>query len=110
MKKLAIIILILFLVACTLAYAEMAMINSLNTGEVTGQIYGRADVKKYYSACRLLENFVCEPYGGVAKRPGTYYIDEVADSDYTGRLIAFERSTSESFILEFGNETIQIYK
>jgi hypothetical protein len=110
MKKRRFIILFIISFWAGSVYAAIAMINSLNTGEVTGEIAGRTDVKKYYSACRILENFNCEPYGGISKRPGTYYISEAADQNAAGRIITFQRSTTESIILEFSNETIQFYK
>lgn len=107
-KKLCCAVLIMAVAAG--AYGAQAIISAFNTGEVTEELGGRVDIRKYYSACRLLENFYCQAEGGVSKRQGTYYINSINDSNYRGRLITFERSIAVSNVLEFGNETIQVYK
>lgn len=65
---------------CGLLFAQTGMIHSLNVGEVSPKMDGRTDLEKYYSGCRLLENMYCKPHGGVAKRPGTYYISVIPES------------------------------
>jgi hypothetical protein len=49
------------------------LINSLNTGEVSGLVSDRSDLSKYGSACKKLENFVPLVEGGAKKMPGTYF-------------------------------------
>jgi len=70
---------IIILLMCGSAAAETALIHAFNTGEVTGKLEARADVEKYYSGCREMENFYCKPWGGATKRPGTYYIASIMD-------------------------------
>jgi hypothetical protein len=50
-------------------------ILSFNSGELSPQIDARADVEKYASGCRILENMIPRIYGGAERRPGTYYVD-----------------------------------
>ena len=47
---------------------------SFSTGEWSPQIDARADVEKYTSACRDLENFIPKIYGTVERRPGLKFI------------------------------------
>jgi hypothetical protein len=56
-------------------------IVSLNGGEFTPQIDVRADVEKYSSGCRHLENMLPRIYGPVTRRPGTKYVVSAVDID-----------------------------
>jgi len=109
MKK-WILILCVLCVLCGKNYAEKAIINSFNSGEVTGELESRTDLRKLYSAVRVMENFYCQSHGGAAKRPGTYFIAETADSDDAGRVIQFVHSSGTNNVLEFGDKTIRFYK
>lgn len=104
------LVILIIVIVFGLAKAEISIMNSFNSGEVTGQISGRADVKKYYSACRKLENMYVQPQGGAAKRPGTYWIAEAGNSESSTVLITFEKSIGDSIIMELSNEKIQFYK
>jgi len=84
-------------------------IISLNTGEVTPQIDARADIEKYSSACRTLENMIPRIYGGVERRPGTEYIYEAKYGGQAIRLIPFIYSSEIAYICEFGNLYIRFY-
>lgn len=80
-----------------------------NGGEMSPIMDGRTDSEKYATGCRLLENFIVRPYGGIFKRPGTRY--GVADADVTDcvRLIPFRRSTSINFVLGFKTNAIKVW-
>ncbi len=47
---------------------------SFSTGEWSPQIDARADVEKYNSACRVLENMIPRIYGTAERRPGLKFI------------------------------------
>jgi hypothetical protein len=80
-----------------------AIIPSFNAGELSPRLWSRIEVEKYGSGCRILENMIVMPYGGVNRRPGMGYIDyaksnvEVSKS----RVIGFNFSVTTNFILEF---------
>lgn len=80
-----------------------------NGGEMSPLMDGRTDSEKYSTGCRLLENFIVRPYGGIFKRPGTRF--GLADSDVTDtvRLIPFRRSTDVNFVLGFKTNAINIW-
>lgn len=48
--------------------------------------------------------------GGAENRPGTQFIGEVKDSSYQPRLIPFVLSSTQSYVLEFGNLYMRVYK
>jgi len=80
--------------------------SSFNAGELTPRLYGRTDIRKYYSGCRELENMFVRPLGPVEKRPGTYYIATAAGE---ARLIDFQQSTENAYILEFSEGSIRFF-
>jgi hypothetical protein len=49
------------------------------------------------------------PQGGITRRPGTYYAGTTKDGGQV-RLINFEFSDTQAYVLEFGNNYIRIYK
>ena len=71
---------------------------------------GRTDFAKYFSAASRIENFVVLPHGPITRRPGTYFVSEVKTSSAKTRLVAFTFSTTQTYILEFGNQYIRFYK
>ncbi len=48
--------------------------------------------------------------GRATRRPGTYFIEEIKTSTDKTRLIPFEFSTEQAYVLEFGDEYIRFYK
>jgi hypothetical protein len=85
-------------------------VPSFTAGELSPRMEGRTDFQKYYSAGTIIENFVVQPHGPVTRRPGTYFVKEVKDSTKKTRLIPFAFSTTQTYILEFGNQYIRFYK
>jgi len=84
-------------------------INSFNAGELSPYLYARSDLDKYQSGCLTMENFTPLPYGGATRRPAIEYIGDSKQDDKI-RLISFTPSTSNSFLLELGEEYIRFYK
>jgi hypothetical protein len=80
---------------------------SFTTGELAPSLYGRVDLARFYTALKTCRNFIVRPYGGVMNRPGTRFITEVKDSTVRVRLLEFVFSTSQTYVLEFGEEYIR---
>jgi len=85
-------------------------LTNFTGGELSPRLDGRNDLAKYTSGCKTLENLVVYPHGAAARRPGTTFVAEVADSDNKTRLIPFEFSTTQTYMLEFSNLKIRFYK
>jgi hypothetical protein len=81
----------------------------LNGGEMSPLMDGRTDSEKYATGCRLLENFIVRPYGGIFKRPGTRFGTAGSDVNDTIRLIPFRRSTDINFVLAFKENAINVW-
>lgn len=82
---------------------------SFNAGEFSPLVRGRIDLEKYRSGCEKLENFLPQITGPVRKRPGTRFVNEVKTSATKVRLIPFEFSNEQAYILEFGNNYVRFY-
>jgi len=85
-------------------------LTSFVSGEFSPKMDGRTDFDKYNSGAKTLENFLIHPQGSATRRVGTQYIAEVKTSSLKTRLIPFEFSTTQTYILEFGNTYIRFYK
>jgi len=87
-----------------------AQLTNFTGGEFSPRLDGRNDLAKYSSACKTLENFIIYPHGSAARRSGTQFVAEVKDSSKSTRLIPFEFSTTQTYMLEFGDQYIRFYK
>ena len=85
-------------------------LTSFVSGEFSAKMDGRSDFDKYSSGTKTLENFLIHPQGAATRRVGTQFIAEVKDSTKKTRLIPFEFSTTQTYILEFGDQYIRFYK
>ena len=85
-------------------------LTNFTGGELSPRLDGRNDLAKYNSGCKTLENMIVYPHGSASRRSGTQFVAEVKDSTKKTRLIAFEFSTVQTYMLEFGNQYIRFYK
>jgi hypothetical protein len=84
--------------------AKVAAIqNNFNGGEISPLLYGRPDVDRYKTGLKTCLNFIPLVQGPVERRPGTVHITEVKTSSAATRIVRFEFSTSQAYIIEFGN-------
>ena len=85
-------------------------LTNFTGGELSPRLDGRNDLAKYASGCSTLANLVVYPHGSAARRPGTTFVSEVKDSTKKTRLIPVEFSTTQTYMLEFGDQYIRFYK
>ena len=85
-------------------------LTNFTGGELSPRLDGRNDLTKYNSGCKTLENMIVYPHGSASRRSGTQFVGEVKDSTKKTRLISFEFSTVQTYVLEFGNQYIRFYK
>jgi hypothetical protein len=81
--------------------------SNFTKGEISPRIPGRIDLAAYYNACEKMENFYAYLQGGATRRPGTQYICEAMGP---GRLIKFEFSSTNAYILELGDKRMRFYR
>ena len=85
-------------------------LTNFTGGELSPRLDGRNDLSKYSSGCKTLENMIIYPHGSAARRSGSRFVAEVKSSAAKTRLIPFEFSTTQTYMMEFGNQYIRFYK
>src|SRR4030095_8412255 len=78
-------------------------------GEMTEQLLARVDWQKYANGAACLKNFLPRTHGGAARRAGTMYLGSVRDPSVPVRLVKFEFSVTQAYILEFGDLYIRFW-
>lgn len=89
--------------------------TNFSTGELDPLLRARVDLTAYQNALEKATNVVCQPQGGIRRRPGTRYITSLPNSGSESagngvRLIEFEFSTSDSYMLCFTHNRMYVFK
>ena len=84
--------------------------RSFGGGELTPEFFGRIDDAKFQTGLAKCRNFIVLPHGPAANRPGFAYVNS---TKYSGskkaKLIPFSYSTTQTMVLEFGNQYIRFH-
>lgn len=83
---------------------------SFAAGELAPSLWGREDLAKYAVGLRTLKNFTVHPHGGVSNRAGMRCVAETKYADKAVRLVPFEYSDTDAYLLELGDEYVRFYK
>lgn len=83
---------------------------SFAAGELAPSLHARVDLAKYHVGLATALNVFIHAHGGASNRPGTKFIAEVKDSAKAVRLIPFEFSTVQTYMLEFGEQYMRVHK
>lgn len=84
--------------------------KSFASGELTPSLHANVNLSKYQSGLATCRNFMVMRHGGVSNRPGTSFVGEVKDSTKSVRLIPFIFNSSQTYVLEFGDQYIRVIK
>jgi hypothetical protein len=92
----------------------MAKVSPLQSsfigGEASPLIAGRVDADRYKTLLSTCLNYIPIVQGPLVRRPGTRYVTEVKDSAKAVRLVAFEFSVTQAYIIEFGDQYVRFYR
>ena len=83
--------------------------TNFSTGELDPLLRARVDLPAYQNALEEATNVIIQPQGGLRRRPGTRYLTSVPASSGV-RLVPFEFSTSDSYMLCFTNNRMYVFK
>lgn len=83
--------------------------NNFTGGELSPRLLGRVGFEKYTTGVEILINWIIYPHGGITRRPGTRFV-EPAIAAGGSRLIPFQFSDQDAYILEIGHQAIRFYK
>jgi hypothetical protein len=89
--------------------------TNFSTGELDPLLRARVDLTAYANALEEATNVVCQPQGGIRRRPGLKYLASLANSGTESaangvRLVEFEFSTTDSYMLCFTHNRMYIFK
>jgi hypothetical protein len=89
--------------------------TNFSTGEMDPLLLARVDLEAYRNALSEATNVIIQPQGGAKRRPGLKYLSSLpnsgAESAANGvRCIAFEFSTSDSYMLVFTHNRMYVYR
>ena len=89
--------------------------TNFSTGELDPLLRARVDLQAYSNALEEATNVVCQPQGGIRRRPGLKYITSLPSSGTESagngvRLVEFEFSTDDSYMLCFTHNRMYIFK
>lgn len=84
--------------------------GNFNGGEFSPLLHGRVENDRYKSGMAKCLRYIPTIQGGLTKCPGTKYVEEVKTSSKKTRIMDFEFSTEQAYVLELGDQYIRFYR
>ena len=85
--------------------------NDFTSGEIDPKLLARTDITQYKSALTTAQNVSIQPQGGAVRRDGTKFVHELdAGAANAVRMVGFEFSVSDSYMLVFTPGKMYVYK
>ena len=78
--------------------------QAFSGGEISPEMFGRIADNKFQQGAATMRNFVAKPQGPAQNRPGFAFVREVKDSTKVTRLLSFTFNTTQTMVLEFGDQ------
>ncbi len=83
--------------------------NAFNGGELSSLLLGRQDVDKYAAGMFVCLNGIPLTQGAWTRRPGTAYLHQCKHNTKLARVLPFQYSITQTYILEFGEQYIRFF-
>ncbi|KAF1074351.1 hypothetical protein [Halodesulfovibrio sp. MK-HDV] len=85
--------------------------NNFNGGELSPFMGARTDQVRYGNGCKKLHNMMVLPHGPASRRPGFQFLGKCRESGTARvRLIPFLFNVDQTYVLEFGNNYMRVWK
>ncbi|MEZ5665876.1 MAG: hypothetical protein R3F55_00240 [Alphaproteobacteria bacterium] len=84
--------------------------TNFTAGEFAPTLEGRVDIAKYANACRRMRNMFPLLHGPAVRRGGTRHVAAAKSAAMPCRLIPFEFSVAQAYVLEFGDGSLRVYR
>lgn len=81
-----------------------------NGGRFDARMRGRTDIARYRLGCRTIDNFIPTVQGPALKRSGTRFVKRCYNVSTQTRLIPFEYSRDQAYILELSEGRIRFFR
>lgn len=89
---------------------QSVLLPSFTGGEWAPSLSARVDMQKYMTALARCRNFVVHAHGGVSNRPGWRFVGACKSAASEARLVPFQYSVSDCYVLEFGNQYMRVIR
>lgn len=83
--------------------------TSFRKGELSPRVFGHYDLVSLQEGAKTLLNMVVLPQGGAWRLPGTRFVAETKDSSKESRIIPFEYSEEQSYVIGAEAGTFRFY-
>ena len=87
-----------------------ALINAFNSGELTPRLVGRVDLPNIGKGALRLRNMLPRVIGGADRRAGSVHATAAKRSDKPSRIIPFNFSSTQRFLIELADGAIRFIK
>ena len=84
--------------------------TNFSVGELDPLLRARTDLQQYQNALETAENVTIQPQGGASRRPGLKFIHDFGGSFTSFKLIPFEFSVDDSYLLVVVTGRIYVFK
>ena len=83
--------------------------QAFSGGEISPEMFGRIADNKFQQGAATMRNFIAKPQGPAQNRPGFAFVREVKNSAKSTRLLSFTFNTTQTMILEFGDQYFRFH-
>src|SRR4030067_961171 len=77
--------------------------SNFSRGEWSPKLEGRIDLEGYKDSAKEITNWIVTISGGLITRGGWHFVAEIKDSTKEARLIPFQYSELQNYIIEMGD-------
>jgi hypothetical protein len=84
--------------------------TNFSVGELDPLIRARTDLQQYQNALEEATNVIIQPQGGFKRRDGLQFIHDFGSTFTDFKVIPFEFSVTDSYLLVFVNQRIYVFK
>lgn len=84
--------------------------TNFSVGELDPLIRARTDLQQYQNALEEATNVIIQPQGGFKRRDGLQFIHDFGGTFTDFKVIPFEFSVTDSYLLVFVNQRIYVFK
>jgi hypothetical protein len=91
-----------------MAIKTRPIFNNFSSGEISPKIDGRIDLTQYFNGVQELKNWLCVLQGGAKTRGGFHFVGPTNGNEQA-RLIPFQFSELQNYMLEFGDQYIRFF-
>ena len=84
--------------------------TNFSVGELDPLLRARTDLQQYQNALEEATNIIIQPQGGFKRRDGLQFIHDFGSTFTDFKVIPFEYSVTDSYLLVLVNQRIYIFK